>query len=93
VIESGLFIAIGLMVVFMKLSWRARLRVLSHPLIMDIGTFVLIVAIHWGTYTGVMAATIAALTCSVLLGIGRKAFGYIERGEYKPGRIDIRSKL
>jgi hypothetical protein len=41
----------------------------------------------------VMVATIGALVCSLILSAGRKAYGHIESGDYKPGYIDISNKL
>jgi hypothetical protein len=87
-LEMGLIVAIGLTVTFIKLSWRNRLRMLSHPVAMDIGVFALLCFLHWGTFSGVMVATVGALFCSVFLSIGRWAFGYIEGGKHVPGRFN-----
>lgn len=92
-IEAGVFVALGLAVLFAKLSWRARLWLLSHPLLVDVAVFVLLTATHWGTFSGVMAATIGAFFCSVLLGLGRKVYGFVERGIYYRGYIDVAAKL
>lgn len=89
-LEMGIVVGIGLLVTFVKLSWRNRLRMLSHPLLMDIIIFTLLVCLHWGTYSGVMVATIGALTCSLVLGMGRWLFGYIEAGTYVPGKFTVR---
>jgi hypothetical protein len=85
-IEMGLVVAFGLLVVFWKLSWRARLRMLSYPVAMDVVVFIALVVLHWGTFSGVMVATVGALACSLVLGALRWAFGYIERGNYVPGK-------
>jgi len=89
-LEMGIVVGIGLLVTFVKLSWRNRLRMLSYPLAMDIGIFVMLVFLHWGTYSGVMVATIGALTCSLVLGAGRWMFGYIAKGKYVPGKFTVR---
>jgi len=62
---------------------------LSHPLAIDILVFTVLTVIHWGTFSGVMAATVGALMCSVLLTAGRKSFGYMENGKYVPGVWNI----
>jgi hypothetical protein len=85
-IEMGLVVALGLIVTFCKLSWRNKLRMLSHPLLMDVAIFALLCFLHWGTYSGVMVATVGALTCSLLLAAGRWAFGYMKAGKYVPGK-------
>lgn len=83
--ESGAIVALGLIMWFMKCSWRTRMRILSHPLAIDLTVFAFLTAIHWGTFSGVMAATIGAVMCSILLTCGRKCFGYMEHKRYKPG--------
>lgn len=89
-IEMGLLVAFGLIVTFWKLSWRARLRMLSYPVLMDIAVFALLSLLHWGTFSGMMVATIGALTCSLMLSAGRWAFGYMHRGKHIAGRFPIR---
>lgn len=87
--EMGFVVAIGLLVVFVKLSWKARLRMLSHPVAMDMLIFIALTILHWGTFSGVMVATIGALVCSLMLGAGRWAFGYMQRGEHVGGRFKV----
>jgi len=89
-LEMGIVVAIGLIVTFCKLSWRNRLRMLSHPVAMDIAVFALLTMLHWGTFSGVMVATIGALFCSISLSAGRWAFGYIDKGKYVPGHFPVR---
>ena len=93
IIELGLIVGIALLISMAKMSWYWRLKVLSNPLLMDAIIFAFLIVIHWGTFSGVMVATIGAFACSVLLAGGRKAFGYYEKGERIPGVIDISHKL
>ena len=93
IIESGVIVALGLIFLFFKLSWKNRLRLLGFPLAMDLVTFVLLNWIHSGTFSGVMVAAVGALVCSALISIGRKTFGYIERGTYIPGRVNVFHKI
>lgn len=92
-LESGLLVALGLCMWFGKCGWRTRMFMLSHPLAIDILVFTLLTLIHWGTFSGVMAATVGALMCSVLLSGGRKLWGYRENGKYVRGMYDMTSKL
>ena len=91
--ESGAVVCLGLAMWFGKCSWRIRMHLLSHPLALDILVFVLLTMIHWGTFSGVMAATVGALMCSVLITAGRKAFGYMQNGKYQRGMWDISDAL
>jgi hypothetical protein len=93
IIELGLIVGIALLISMAKMNWYWRLKVLSNPLLMDAIIFAFLIVIHWGTFSGVMVATIGAFACSVLLAGGRKAFGYYEKGERVPGVIDISDKL
>ena len=89
-IEMGFVVALGLLVTFCKVGWKKRLWMLSHPLIMDVSVFVLLTAVHWGTYSGVMVATVGAVTCSLALSFGKWLFGYIMNGKYVPGRFIVK---
>lgn len=92
-IEMGIIVGIGLLVTLCKMNWKWRMRTLSAPLLIDAIVFVFLIAIHWGTFSGVMVATIGALTCSLVLSGARKVYGFIESGRYIPGYFDVSSKL
>ena len=49
----------------------------------------LVLAIHWGTFSGVMAATIAGLLCSMFTSGAKKLFGYIQGDSYHVGLIRL----
>ena len=89
-IEMGFVVALGLLITFVKLSWKARLRMLSHPVAMDIAIFIALCYLHWGTYSGVMVATVGALVCSMVLGAGRWAFGYMAADKHVAGRFVVK---
>lgn len=92
-LEMGIIVAIGLLVSIAKLPWVWKLRVLSNPVLMDVIVFALLVILHWGTFSGVMVATIGALCCSLTISAARFAIGYVENGKYVPGRFDVSHKL
>lgn len=92
-IEMGLVVGIGLLVTLVKMSWRWKMRMLSNPATMDIAIFVVLTMLHWGTFSGVMVATVGALTCSLVLAAARTLYGYKIKGRYIPGFFDISSKL
>ena len=92
-LEMGIVVGLGLMVMFWKLSWRGRMRLLSNPLAVDVCIFCILTAMHWGTFSGLMVAAVGALFCSLTLSIGRWLYGHVEKGQYISGVIDVRSKL
>ena len=61
IIESGIIIFLGLVLLFVKLPRRLALRLLGYPLALDVTASVLAYLLHWGTFTGVMAAAVAGL--------------------------------
>lgn len=92
-LEMGILVALGLLFTLFKMSWRWKLRLLSNPLTVDVIVFVGLTALHWGTFSGVMVATIGALFCSITLSMGRWLVGYMHRGAYVAGKFNIVSKL
>lgn len=96
-LELGLLAGLGLLVTLQKAPPKIRLIVLSHPTKVDIGILVLLLCLHWGTFSGVMVATIGAFVCSLILSLGRKIYGYYGEHEgkklYFPGLIDMSEKL
>lgn len=92
-IEMGLVVALGLLVVLAKLPWRWKMRIISNPIIVDMSIFAMLTILHWGTFSGVMVATIGALACSLVLSAARKLYGFIESGRYFPGMFNIANKL
>lgn len=85
ILGFGLVIFLGIAFILVKLPRKYSLWLLGHSVLLDIGVTVLTLAVHWGTMTGVMAATMAGLMCALATGIGRKAFGYIRNGVYTRG--------
>ena len=87
IIESGVVILLGFLALFLKLERRTLLRLLGYPLAVDIVGSVVAYALHWGTFSGVMAAAVAGLMLSTLTSVARWSVGYIEAGTYVPGRL------
>ena len=87
IIESGVVILLGFLALFLKLERRTLLRLLGYPLAVDIVGSVAAYTLHWGTFSGVMAAAVAGLMLSTLTSVARWAVGYIDAGTYVPGRL------
>jgi hypothetical protein len=88
-LETGFVVALGLVVWWSNCGWGTRLWLLSHSLVVDIAIFTFLTAVHWGTFSGVMAATVGALVASVLLKCARAVYGFRKNGKYVPGAISI----
>ena len=89
IIESGVIIFIGLLFLAVKLPPSVALRLLNYPLAIDIGVSILAFVMHYGTFTGVMAAAVAGLMTSAFTTIARRLFGYIKGKTYYPGAIKL----
>ena len=87
--ETGLAIFLGLVFIFIKLKRRTMLRLLRHDMAIDVAVTLLTLAIHWGTFSGVMAATFAGLLTSAGTTVAKRCFGYIKRGQYTPGLLRL----
>jgi hypothetical protein len=85
IIESGVIIFLGLLFIFVKLPRRWALRLLGQPLALDLVVSTAAYILHWGTFSGVMAAAVAGLMCSGFTAVGRWAIGYSNGGQIVPG--------
>jgi hypothetical protein len=65
------------------------LRALKHDLALDLIVTMLVLLIHWGTFSGVMAATVAGLMTSLATSSLKRFFGYVDGSVYFPGRIRL----
>ena len=87
IIESGVIIFLGMLLLGIKLPRKTSLKLLGHPLALDLGISVLAYVMHYGTFSGIMAAAVAGLMCSGFTSVARYAFGYIKDKRYHKGRI------
>lgn len=92
-IEMGVVVGIGLLVTLVKMNWKWRMHLLSNPLVVDMLIFIALVLLHWGTFSGVMVASVGAMTCSLVLSGVRYAYGHVENGVYVPGHFNVKAKL
>jgi mannose/fructose/N-acetylgalactosamine-specific phosphotransferase system component IIC len=93
-IFSGVIIVMGFALLLIKLPLRHSLRLLGWGFTLDLLISAVAYALHWGTFSGVMAAAVAGLLCSILTSTLRWAIGYTDRGGYHRGRfMDYSEKL
>lgn len=91
--EAGFFVGLGLLLTLAKVPWTWKLRILSNPVKVDLIVFAVLTALHWGTFSGVMAATVGAFMASLILSLGKCAIGSYKNGRYVPGWLNIAHKL
>ena len=82
---TGLTIFLGVALILAKLPRRLMLQILHFDLLLDFVVSLLVLLIHFGTFSGVMAATVAGLLTSVATSTAKRLFGYIKGDYYYPG--------
>ena len=86
---SGFVLIIALILIFVKLPRKTAFWLLGHDTMLDVSVTILMTFIHWGTFTGLMAAAFAGMMCSVTTFAARWAFGYTAHGKFVPGKFVV----
>lgn len=88
-LATGFMIFLGVSLLLVKLPRRTMLRCLKHDLTIDVLVTIIVLIIHFGTFSGVMAATVAGLLMSMATSGLKRLVGYIDGDSYYPGRIRL----
>lgn len=88
-LATGFMVFLGIALILAKLPRRLMLRALHHTLALDLGVTFITLFIHWGSFDGVMAATIAGLLTSLATSGLKKLVGHIAGPYYYPGIISL----
>ena len=88
-LATGFLIFTGVALILAKLPRRMMLRVLKHDLLLDIAVSLIVLMIHFGTFSGVMAATVAGLLTSLATSGLKRLIGYADGDNYYPGKIRL----
>jgi len=89
-IESGLFVFSGVMLLLIKMPRRWLLACLGYDLALDVLVSAVAFALHFGTFSGVMAATIAGLLTSIATTTMKRLCGFTRGGVYHAGYFNLR---
>lgn len=87
---TGLAIFLAMLFVFIKLPRRTLLWLLRYDLAIDVSVTLLVLLIHFGTFSGVMAATVAGLMTSIATTGAKRLFGHIHGEQYVPGLLNLK---
>ena len=88
-IGTAFLVMAGVGLLLAKLRRRTALRLLHHDLALDLGVTVLVMLLHYGTYSGMIVASIAGLMCSMATSSLKRLVGYVDGNVYYPGRIRL----
>ena len=89
-IMTGLMVFLGVALILAKLPRRMMLKALNHDVALDLTVSAIVLAIHFGTFSGVMAATVAGLLMSLATSAAKRLFGYIDGKNYVPGVLNLK---
>lgn len=87
---TGSAVFLALLLILAKLPRRWTLRLLRYDVAADIAVTVLVMFVHWGSFDGVMAATIAGLMTSFATSTAKRLLGYIAGNTYFPGVFHLK---
>ena len=87
---TGAAVFLALLLILAKLPRRWLLRLLHYDIALDVGVTLLVMFLHWGSFDGVMAATVAGLMTSFATSAAKRLLGYIRDGQYVPGVINLK---
>ena len=87
---TGLTVFLGVSLLLAKLPRRTMLKALKHEVAVDLTVSAITLAIHWGSYEGIMAATIAGLLMSMATSSMKRLVCYIDGDMYYPGVICLK---
>jgi len=88
-LSTGFTIFLGIALILAKLPRRTMLRVLKYDLALDIAVSVITLITHWGTFSGIMGATVAGLLTSLATSGLKRLIGYVDGDTYYPGRLRL----
>jgi NhaP-type Na+/H+ or K+/H+ antiporter len=88
-LATGFMIFLSVVLILAKLPRRLMLKALHHDVALDLAVSILVLVIHWGTFSGVMAATVAGLMTSLMTSGAKRLFGYIDGNRYLPGFLNL----
>jgi nucleoside permease NupC len=83
---TGFMVFLGVALILVKLPRRLMLRALKYDLLIDIPVSAVVLLIHFGTFGGGMAATVAGLLTSIMTSAAKRLFGYIDGDLYYIGK-------
>ena len=87
---TGLTVFLGIALILAKLPRRMMLKALGRPLLIDLTVSAITLFIHFGTFSGLMAATVAGVLTSLATSGARRLFGHIQGNRYYPGILHVR---
>lgn len=87
IIETGAIVFLSLIALFYRMPRSLRLWLVGHPAWLEVPFGLAAYALHYGTFSGMMAAATAACICFAFTEMHKKLIGYVRDGQFHPGII------
>ncbi|MEI7655461.1 MAG: hypothetical protein WCJ22_01660 [Actinomycetes bacterium] len=88
-LATGFTIFLGVTLLLTKLPRRTALRILKYDLALDLIVTAAVLILHFGTFAGIMGATVAGLMMSLATSGLKRLVGYVDGNVYYPGRVRL----
>ena len=85
--ESGTVVFLSLIVMCFWMPKRTLLWFFGHPVWLELPFGLMAYALHYGTFSGMMAAATACVFVAAFTKGGRYFVGSIKNGAYEPGKF------
>ena len=92
IFETGTIVFLSLIVLVWRLPRNTLLWLFGHPLWLELPFSLAAYALHWGTFSGMIAAATAACICFCFMQAGKWYVGYVSNGKYYPGVIKLEAR-
>lgn len=92
IIESGTIVFLSLIVLVWRLPRKTTLWLFGHPAWLEIPFAIVAYLLHYGTFSGMMAAAAAAVMCFGFVQLGRFTIGYTKDNVFYPGIITLKDR-
>jgi len=89
-IETGFLVFLSLVVMLFWLNTITILRFFGRPWTLELPFGILAYILHYGTFSGMMAAAVAIAMCAIFVRAGRFLVGYVLANVYHPGIIILK---
>lgn len=88
IIETGTIVFLSLIVIMWRLPRKTILWLLGHPAWLEIPFGIAAYLLHYGTFSGMMAAAVACILVFGFVELMKVIVGYTKNNKYHPGWVN-----
>lgn len=87
IIETGTIVFFSLIIMMWRMPRKAQLWFYGHPAWLEVPIAIVAYLLHYGTFSGMMAAAAACCICFCYVQMMRKLVGYTDAKGYHAGAM------